>query len=172
MHIANKYKKTIGEQPKNIADYFKKKETQDFIKTIAQKEELSEVVRIKKGKNGGSWVHPLILIDIAMWLSLDFKYQAMVWLQDNLLKYRDLSGDDYKILSSAICKKINIAKAGIIIPEIARKIKEKIGAINWNEASEDQLKKRTAIQKDIILLCKTNLNIDEIVKLALENNSY
>lgn len=168
--IANKYKKTIGEQPKNIADYLKKKETKEFITTIAKKEQLSEVVKIVKGKNGGSWVHPLILIDIAMWLSMDFKYQAMCWLQDNLLQYRDISGDDYKKLSSEICKKINPARAGIVIPDIARKIKNKIAVNDWNLATEDQLKKRTQIQKDIILLCKTDLDLDKIIILALDNN--
>lgn len=168
--IANKYRATQGETPKKMNDYLKKLETKEFIATIAKKEELSEIVKITKGRNGATWVHPLILIDIAMWLSMDFKYQAMCWLQDKLLEYRDLSGDDYKILSSEICKKIDIAKAGIIIPEIARQIKNKICVEDWNKATEQQLKKRTKIQQDIILLCKTNLQIKEIVKIALDNN--
>ena len=105
-----------------------------------------------------------------MWLSMDFKYQAMCWLQDNLLQYRDISGDDYKKLSSEICKKINPAKAGIIIPEIAKKIKNKIQVTDWNLATEEQLKKRTQIQKDIILLCKTDLELNKIVSLAIDNN--
>ena len=170
LSIANKYRETQGELPKRTNDYLKKQETKEFIATIAKKEEISEVVKTAKGKHGGTWVHPLILIDIAMWLSMDFKYQAMQWLQDNLLKYRDISGDDYKTLSSAICQKINPAKAGIMIPEIATKIKEHIGVEDWNKATEQQLKKRTQIQKDIILLCKTPIALQEAVRISFENN--
>jgi hypothetical protein len=133
----------------------------------------TDLVQIQQGGEPhlqGTWVHPLILIDIAMWLSMDFKYQAMQWLQDNLLKYRDISGDDYKKLSTAICQKINPAKAGIIIPEIATKIKEHVGVDDWNKATELELKRRTQIQKDIILLCKTPIVLQDAVKIALENN--
>lgn len=167
--IANKYRATQGETPKIMTDYFKKKETQEFISTIARKEEISQVYKIGRGRKGGTWVHPLILIDIAMWLSQDFKYQALNWLQDNLLKYRDLSGDDYKLLTSAICSKINPAKAGVMIPDIARQIKEKIKVEDWNKASEEQLKKRLQVQRDIILLCKTPIGLEEAVKIALDN---
>lgn len=168
--IANKYRETQGELPKRVNDYLKKQETKEFITTIAKKEEISEVVKVAKGRYGGTWVHPLILIDIAMWLSMDFKYQAMQWLQDNLLKYRDISGDDYKKLSSAICQKINPAKAGIAIPEIAKQIKERVGIQDWNKATEFELKRRTGMQKDIILLCKTPIALQEAVRIALENN--
>ena len=82
---------------------------------------------------------------------------------------RHIDNQDKK-LSSEICKKINPSKAGIIIPEIAKKIKEKIGIEDWNNATEEQLKKRTQIQKDIILLCKTNLTLNEIVGLAIDHN--
>ena len=170
LSIANKYRETQGGLPKRINDYLKKQETKEFIATIAKKEEISEVVKVAKGRYGGTWVHPLILIDIAMWLSMDFKYQAMQWLQDNLLKYRDISGDDYKKLSSAICQKINPAKAGIMIPEIAKQIKERVGIQEWNRTTEFDLKRRTQIQKDIILLCKTPITLQEAVRIALENN--
>lgn len=170
LSIANKYRETQGELPKRINDYLKKQETREFIATIAKKEEISEVVKVTQGRYGGTWVHPLILIDIAMWLSMDFKYQAMQWLQDRLLEYRDVSGDDYKKLSSVICTKINPARAGVVIPDIARKIKDRVGISDWNSASEFDLQRRTQIQKDIILLCKTSVSLDEAVRIAIDNN--
>jgi hypothetical protein len=115
-------------------------------------------------------VHPLILIDIAMWLSMDFKYQAMIWLQDRLLEYRDISGDDYKKLSSVICSKINPARAGVVIPDIARKIKDRVGVSDWNSATEFDLQRRTQIQRDIILICKTSVQLEEAVRIAIDNN--
>jgi hypothetical protein len=94
----------------------------------------------------------------------------MTWLQDKLLEYRDISGDDYKKLSSAICNKINPARAGIVIPEIARKIKDRVGVLDWNSATEFDLKRRTQIQRDIILLCKTSASLEEAVQIAIDNN--
>jgi len=170
LSIANKYRETQGELPKRINDYLKKQETKEFIATIAKKEEISEVVKVAKGRYGGTWVHPLILIDIAMWLSMDFKYQAMIWLQDRLLEYRDISGDDYKKLSSVICTKINPARAGVVIPDIARKIKDRVGVSDWNSATEFDLQRRTQIQRDIILLCKTSVQLEEAVRIAIDNN--
>jgi len=170
LSIANKYRETQGELPKRINDYLKKQETKEFIATIAKKEEISEVVKVAKGRYGGTWVHPLILIDIAMWLSMDFKYQAMIWLQDRLLEYRDISGDDYKKLSSVICTKINPSRAGIVIPDIARKIKDRVGVSDWNSATEFDLQRRTQIQRDIILLCKTSVQLEEAVRIAIDNN--
>jgi len=170
--IANKYRETQGLLPKNIADYLKKKETKEFVATIAKREQISEVFSVKKGKNGGTWVHPLLLIDIMMWLSPDFKYQAMQWLQDNLTKFRDTSGDDYKKLTSVLCQKIPISKVGIIIPEVAKKIKNVCKVEDWNAATEQQLKQRVEIQKDFILLCEANVEPDKALHLAIKNNMF
>lgn len=168
--LANKYRETQGLLSKNIADYLKKKETKEFVATIARREELSAVFSVKKGKNGGTWVHPLLLIDIMMWLSPDFKYQAMQWLHDNLIQFRDTSGDEYKKLTNIVCQKIPIGKAGIIIPEIARKIKNICQVEDWNCATESQLKMRTQIQKDFILLCQASIGIQEALDIAIKNN--
>ena len=94
--IANKYRTQIGLKEKLIKDYFKTDSTNEFIKEILDRENVSEAYSSKKGKNGGTWVHPLLLIDIAMWLSPEFKYDAMSWLQDELLGLRDESGESYK----------------------------------------------------------------------------
>ena len=168
--IANKYRETQGLLSKNIADYLKKKETKEFVATIAKKEELSAVFSVKKGKNGGTWVHPLLLIDIMMWLSPDFKYQAMQWLHDNLIQFRDTSGDEYKKLTNIVCQKVPISKAGIIIPEIARKIKNACQVEDWNCTTENKLKMRTQIQKDFILLCQAKIGIQEALDIAIQNN--
>ena len=43
----------------------------------------------KRGKNGGTWMHPYLFIDFAMFLSAEFKLQCIKWLHDNLLILRD-----------------------------------------------------------------------------------
>lgn len=36
-----------------------------------------EVIRTRRGKYGGTWVHPYIFLDFAVWLSPVFKMWAM-----------------------------------------------------------------------------------------------
>ena len=56
--VANTYRQQIGLKPKRINDYFKTDNTKEFIKEILDRENLSKVYESKKGRNGGTWVHP------------------------------------------------------------------------------------------------------------------
>jgi len=168
--IANKYRTQIGLKEKLIKDYFKTDSTNEFIKEILDRENLSEVYSSKKGKNGGTWVHPLLLIDIAMWLSPEFKYDAMNWLQDELLKNRDESGESFKKMAVSISRYMgnDIARAGIAIPKIAKAIKSNLSVEDWNNTTEENLKKRDEIQKNISILLKAGVEINKACITSLQ----
>jgi len=168
--LGNEYRSQIGLKPRLIADYFKTDNTKEFVKIILDRENLTKAYETKKGKNGGTWVHPLILVDIAMWLNPDFKYDALKWVNDELTKNRDLSGDSYKKLASYIKSRddIPIAKIGIILPKIAKYIKQCLKVDDWNKATEKQLKQRDEIHKNFIMLCKANVELNIALKLATE----
>lgn len=167
--VANEYRAQIGLEKKAIADYLKNNSTQEFIKEILDKEDISEAYETKKGKGGGTWVHQLILIDIAMWLSPSFKYEAMRWLNDNLIENRDLSGDSYKVMTSSIISYYgdDIAKAGVTIPKLAKAIKTSLKVDDWNKANEKQLFYRNEIQKNISLMLKAGVEINKAFIVAL-----
>ena len=171
--ITNEYRKQIGESPKMIADYFRTDSTKEFIKEILDKEDISKVYEAKRGKNGGTWVHPLIFIDIAMWLSPKFKYKALGWLEDNLLKNRNLSGDSYKKMTSALCKRkdIPIAKIGTVIPQIAGWIKSVIKVDDWNKASVMELRQRDDMHNNITVMLKAGVEINKALKIALNEHN-
>lgn len=87
---------------KEIGDYFDNGSTKEFIKTIVERENLhtgnSPYVksRASRGNNAGTWMHPLLYIDFAMWINPSFKYDVLRFVSDQLIKYRNEAGDAYK----------------------------------------------------------------------------
>lgn len=73
------------------------------------KNALSQSVR---GKQGGTWMHPILFIKFAMYLNPAFEYQVIKFVADKMIAYRKEAGDAYRILSSAVsrmCKGTDIA---------------------------------------------------------------
>lgn len=167
--IGNKYRENIGLSKKDLYQYFDNPSTKEFIKKIMKKENVADVKQTKRGKSGGTWVHPLIIIDIAMWLSPDFKYEALKWIEDKLTESRDYSGDSYKAMSSALHKTYEFKEVHYLIKEVAKRIKQVIGVEDWNTATEKQLKDRDKIHNNIIYGCKFGVALKKNVRMAIED---
>jgi len=65
------------------------KRTKNLIAKIAneQNKNPNEIVIIKKGgdsKTQGTWIHPLLAIDLCHWISVDFAYWASTTLKNTL----------------------------------------------------------------------------------------
>ena len=71
-----------------------------------QKENLNTEASVylkSRGKySGGTWMHPMLFIDFAMWLNPYFKYDVLRFVSDEMIKYRNLAGDSYKTLASHV----------------------------------------------------------------------
>lgn len=97
-----------GVAQRKLDNYFASVKTKEFIDTIAEREKLDtpKMVYVKskasRGNNGGTWMHPLLFIDFAMWINPSFKYDVLKFVYDQMIKYRNDSGDAYKLLSSAV----------------------------------------------------------------------
>lgn len=172
--IGNEYGKQLGLSEKKLNNYLRSNQSVEFFKQIMDEENISKVYEAKKGKNGGTWVHPLVLIDIAMWLNPEFKYHAIKWLNDNLTGSRDDSGESYKMLNSVIAQTAerNPIQLRNIIRQVARGIKKYLHVEDWNKATETQLKARNEIQKSISLLLKAGIDINSAFKTAIANTKY
>lgn len=71
--------------------------------TLVEGKKPESVVKTSRGRvNGGTWMHPYLFIDFAMWLSPELKLQCMKWLSDHLLQFRDEAGDTYKDVNMAL----------------------------------------------------------------------
>ena len=91
---------------KRLDVFLKNRQTEEFIASIARNENLDvkDVVKTTRGENGGTWVHPMLFIDLCMWLDPDFKYKALKFVQDQMLRFRDEAGEAYKTLCQAVAR--------------------------------------------------------------------
>lgn len=100
-----------GKDSKRIQHYFDNEATKRYMDALL-KEEIDNnrdsgelevaIVSTKRGKNGGTWMHPYLFIDFAMWLSPEFKITVIKWVYDNLISLRLDAGDSFKAVNSAL----------------------------------------------------------------------
>lgn len=109
---------------KDLDDYLNNKSTQEFVSTIIQKETLSGkngVITSSKGRyNGGTWMHPMLFIDFAMWLNPSFKYEVIRFVSDELILLRDQAGENYKKLSAAVATIIDKNKMQDVMQRLSK----------------------------------------------------
>lgn len=86
-------------QQKSIAHYLENSTSQEFIKALMNEEKITcrdsvyVVSRARADRGGGTWMHPLLFIDFAMWLNPAFKVKVLKFVSDQMLKYRDEAGE-------------------------------------------------------------------------------
>ena len=158
-----------AKKQKRLDSYTRRKESKDLLEAILKRLNRdhtnscyleSDVFKTSKwrvkSERGGTWMHPYMFIDFAMWLSPDFKVMCIEWIYDHLLELRNQVWDEYRELSSAIKK--YIAPVNIEVYKDEAKMINKL--VFWTEqrdqrqtASSDQLKLLQTLQKaDIQLL--------------------
>jgi len=137
--------------PIDMTIWLRQKNVREFIEAL--KEELNETVKISAcGRGHHTWVHPYLFIDMALAINPKLKIQVYSWLYDNLLKYRNESGDSYKKMAGSLY--INISNKSEFRETLiwfAKKIKEHLNVIDWQTASEKQLYHRDKIHEYVSL---------------------
>src|SRR5690606_7775405 len=94
-------------QQKDIAHYFENKSTNEFINALLidqNSNSRNSVVLKSAGRYGGTWMHPYLFIDFAMWLNPAFKLQVIKFVYDQLIEDRKLAGDYYNKLCSSLSR--------------------------------------------------------------------
>lgn len=164
---------------KDLFEYLDNKSTNEFIATIAEKENLSgksSVVVTKRGRKGGTWLHPLLFVDMCMWLNPVFKYDVLKFVQDELIHFRNLAGDNYPILTAALAKLPNpeykdVARAMniVVFGEHYKNIR--------NKATVEQLRELDSIQGNIAFaidmgFVKTQEHVMAMLRRMYHNRNY
>lgn len=165
--IANKYRKNQGLPEARWDKYISSKTTKEFFHALMNSENNADIIRTKRGRGGDTWVHPLILMDYMMWLSPEFKVKAYQWLYDNLPIYRDNGGESYKRLSGIVQDKYTPAKTAMAMQQIAKNIKSFLQVDDWNKTTPEKNNQRDEIQKNLSILLKANVEINEAFKVAI-----
>lgn len=94
--------KDILQNTQNLQDNIRAtiKEGGDLTDLFVAKD--SEIMYVKRGKNGGTWLHPYLFMDFAMWLSPSFKLTCIKWIYDKLIQVRDEAGESFKEVNDAL----------------------------------------------------------------------
>jgi len=172
--VGNEIRKQSGLPKKQAASYFNLESTRELINQICIVENLSsdDVKKSTRGKYGGTWVHPILFADMAMWYSPELKVKILKWVMDGLLDIRDNSGDGYKKMSSALSKAFPKEFCPLKIAEVANTIASECrvgnGPDRWNKAREDQLARRDKIQEAVTLIADMCPNIGTAVSKAIQ----
>lgn len=90
---------------KELKHYFDNQSANELINTIVERENLNSrnsAYLSSRGKNGGTWMHPILFIDFAMWINPSFKYDVIKFVYDEMIKFRNLAGDAYPSMCRAV----------------------------------------------------------------------
>tara|TARA_R110000824_G_scaffold262492_1_gene451193 strand:+ start:378 stop:1028 length:651 start_codon:yes stop_codon:yes gene_type:complete len=171
--VGNQLRKQYEYSEKQMGAYFNLDSTTDLINEICLVENISvdDVKKSTKGKYGGTWINPILFVDMAMWYSPQLKVRILQWVIDGLLDARDESGESYKSMNSAIMrqfpKEYTQLKAAEVAKTIAAECKVGNGKDKWQKATEEQLKRRAKIQETIIMIADLCPNIGTAVNKAI-----
>lgn len=143
---------------KEIKDYLDNKSTQEFLNALSEEENLNgenSPYLTSRGKySGGTWMHPIMFIDFAMWINPAFKVKVIKFVYDQMIKYRNDAGDAYKDLSSAVSTIVPSA----FMPQAMKKISEAMNHIVFHQhekmmrnknANEDSMKELFELERRI-----------------------
>lgn len=171
-HLAragNEWRKKEGLSEFNLSQFLKNKSTQEFIAELESK--YGKVISVARGRNGNTWVHPLLFIDIALAISPKLKIEVYEWLFDSLIKYRNDSGDSYKKMSSSLWTRYdNKRDFPRFIQKVAEYIRDSVGVSDWESATEEQLELRDKIHHSISTLTIVLTDPSRAVRLGVAEN--
>lgn len=166
VRAGNKWRKSNELSEFNLSQWLKTKSTLEFIDELEKK--YGKALINGRGRSANTWMHPLLFIDCALAISPRLKIETYEWLFDNLIKFRNDSGDSYKIMCGALYVRAK-DKTGFhkYAQDVANKIKLVCNVKDWQTANEKQLKVRDKLHNDIALLSDVLNSNDEAVRIAI-----
>lgn len=166
---------------KEIIDYFFNASTKELIEVMNNDDDFLNRGNYpylkQRGKyNGGTWMHPLLFIDFAMWLNPKFKLQVLKFVQDKLIELRHDAGDEYKRMADAL----DSIKGGYDIKYMISKVSMAINFIVFrrhsielrNNATTKQLKQITELEQFIYNSIELGIINDFDTLITMLRNKY
>lgn len=169
VRAGNILRRKSGKRDFELYKWLNNKSTKEFINEIEEKHGKATIKSNSGGPGKHTWLHPLLAIDLALSIDPKLKLEVYEWLYDNLLEFRNNSGDSYKLMCGSLWVrhgdhktfKNNIKKLALII-------QKKCGVDNWQTATENQLKLRDKIHATITSFADVMNNNKEAIRLAFE----
>jgi len=161
----------INKDKKKLGNYMKIQSTIDYIQQL-NKEGIENPIITLRGKNSGTWVHPKVFIDLAMWVSVEFKSKVIDYVIDGLIQSRHDAGDYYKEMTKAILETYmevygRNPNPNVYIQE-ANMVKSLVSCNDRNNMSESELKQLTYLQKFNAMLIRKKIGKESRIKQLVQ----
>lgn len=122
--------------------------------------------KTSRGKsNGGTWMHPVLFIKFAMYLSPRFEYHVLKFVSDEMIKYRNEAGDAYNKLGSAVSKIVRKD----FMPQAMQKVGEALNWIVFNE-HERNIRNQYGEEKKQRELYELERKVDDLINEGFIRN--
>lgn len=167
-------------QNKEIKKFFENSSTKEFIEALISEEDLkgekSAYLKSRGKYSGGTWMHPLLFIDFAMWLNPVFKVKVLKFAYDQLLSYRNEAGNTYRNMCNQIAKITDRPNLTSVIQATARAINHIVYGdhernIRNLQAEESLMAELVSMQKKVTMYIEDGVIKDSkgIIKLLKIN---
>lgn len=156
---------------RKLDNYFGSDKSKEFISTIIERENLHtpKMVYVKskasRGDNAGTWMHPILFIDFAMWINPSFKYDVIKFVYDEMIKYRNMAGDAYSKLASAVQTVVGSKNMPKYMPQISKAINYVV--FNNHEHGE---RNKHGVEEKQKELCQLELKISDLIDDGFVNS--
>jgi|GEM_PF-4835831 len=154
----------FGNEQREMSGYLRIKSTKEYANFLQERYNIKNAI-IKSRL--GTWMHPHLFIDFAMWISLEFKDMAIKWVLDGLMQERNDAGDYANLLQATIMERYieyNGCKPNPMIYQNEFRLLKNLSNIDdRNLATEKQLKTLNTLQLLDIQLIK-----DKVGKISRE----
>jgi len=146
--------------------WLQRKSTKEFI--VELEKEFGTVKVSGRGRGKHTWLHPLLFIDLALALNPKLKVEVYKWLYDQLLRFRNNSGDSFKKMAGSLYAHANQkSKFDVSMKKVSLMIQDACGVKNWQTASEDQLALRDRIHNNIALLADVLSDNNSSIRIGI-----
>lgn len=150
---------------RKMDNYFNVKGTDEFVSTIMVRENLHtpKLVYVKsrasRGLNSGTWMHPLLFIDFAMWINPEFKYDVLRFVYDQLIQYRIEAGDTYREMTAQIARISKKSDIPVNISSIASALNHIVYGRH-----EREIRNKEAEEQSMKELLKLQIKVTELIR--------
>lgn len=156
--LLNEFNSLTISNPKKMEDYKKLKETKTLCEYLIINENVNTTPIVSTIK--GTWMHYIVFLDFAMWLSLEYKVKVLEWFFENKITTKNHDGKYNKEMCNELLNQRNVLQKETsffhYIQE-AKMLKDLAGIDNRNEANEISLNMLNTLQKANIKLLKQGL---------------
>lgn len=165
-NIANNNKKQLG-------NYMKTQGTSEYFEQLRKEGiEQPSITSRGNGINSGTWVHPKVFIDLAMWISVEFKSKVIDYVIDGLIKSRHDAGDYYNEMTRAILETYvdcyNQKPSPSTYIEEANMVKSLVAFKDRNNMTESELKQLTYLQKFNTMLIRKKVGKESRIRQLVQ----